>query len=620
MSPRLSVVAAATLCLLAATPLPTTAQVTHPAPAATLATARTPVTRADQLPRRSVTLTKLPSELLEAPIAELLPLADQLERDIHADLAQFDIQDNATLRGIHQTLASLAMLRGHWSALPGHAARLRELTDKPEQCASTGVLLELLAEVKGGGGDAASQAARLTERVGQRYGALDWATSQDSIKQLKASLETANREVVIGSFRSQLDAVARSGNLTVPAGLVAGILASRANLDALFPLRQAILAGLTPVVDRQMAAQAPRADRWSERLVTLAPTERATPVTVAVWDSGIDMALFQPAAAAGLAFDDQGRPSPDILRPLGEARARWPQLRGIIEGSLDLQAGLDTEAARRFRQTMASLKADQVKGFSEDASLVSMYVHGTHVGGIAVAGNPFARVFPVAMHWGYTFPPVKPTEEISRRVAANYQTIVDRMKAAGVRVVNMSWRYGPGAYEAILTVHGVGKDAEERKQIAARLFAVERDALRSAFQSAPDILFVAGSGNENNSADFNEYIPGGFDLPNLISVGATDSAGLETTFSTAGRTVAVHANGLQVDSLIPGGDRMKISGASMAAPQVTNLAAKLLALDPSLKPAQLKALILQHAERNGRVNWIHPRRTLEALRAGRSAG
>jgi hypothetical protein len=620
MSPRLSVVAAATLCLLAATAPPTIAQVTSPAPAAAPATARTPVTRADQLPRRSVTLTKLPSELLEAPLAELLPLADQLERDIRADLAQFDIQDNATLRGIHQTLASLAMLRGQWSALPGHAARLRELTDKPEQRASTGLLLELLAEVKGSGGDAASQADRLTERVGQRYGALDWATSQDSIKQLKASLETANREVVIGSFRSQLDAVARSGNLTVPAGLVAGILASRANLDALFPLRQAILAGLTPVVDRQMAVQAPRADRWSERLVTLAPTERATPVTVAVWDSGIDMALFQPAGAPGLAFDDQGRPSPDILRPLGEAQARWPQLRGIIEGSLDLQAGLDTEAARRFRQTMAGLKADQVKGFSEDASLVSMYVHGTHVGGIAVAGNPFARVFPVAMHWGHTFPPVKPTEEISRRVAANYQTIVDRMKAAGVRVVNMSWRYGPGAYEAILTVHGVGKDAEERKQIAARLFAIERDALRAAFQSAPDILFVAGSGNENNSADFNEYIPGGFELPNLITVGATDSAGLETTFSTAGRTVAVHANGLQVDSLIPGGDRMKISGASMAAPQVTNLAAKLLALDPSLKPAQLKALILQHAERNGRVNWIHPRRTLEALRAGRSAG
>ena len=136
--------------------------------------------------------------------------------------------------------------------------------------------------------------------------------------------------------------------------------------------------------------------------------------------------------------------------------------------------------------------------------------------------------------------------------------------------------------------------------------------------SAPGILFVAGAGNEDNSADFQEYIPAGLSLPNLITVGAVDRAGQETSFSTFGKTVVVHANGFEVDGPVPGGVRMKLSGTSMASPQVTNLAAKLLALQPTLTPAQLKALILGGAERlpgadgqPGRVNLLHPRRSAQ---------
>ena len=76
----------------------------------------------------------------------------------------------------------------------------------------------------------------------------------------------------------------------------------------------------------------------------------------------------------------------------------------------------------------------------------------------------------------------------------------------------MSWRYGPGCFESALAFHGVGKDGEERKKLAQQLFDIERDALAAALQSAPEILFVAGAGNEDNSADFVEYIPAGFEL------------------------------------------------------------------------------------------------------------
>jgi subtilisin family serine protease len=288
-------------------------------------------------------------------------------------------------------------------------------------------------------------------------------------------------------------------------------------------------------------------------------------------------------------------------------------LKQLVKGSMDLQAGLDTEDAQRLKQAVATLNPAQVKSFQEDLSLVGVYTHGTHVAGIAVDGNPFARVYTATMLWEHRSEPVKPTEEMSRRTAANYRQIVQSFKDQKLRVVNMSWRYGASAYEGMLAWHNVGANPEERKQLARKLFAIERDALREAIASAPEILFVAGSGNEDNSADFEEYIPAGFNLPNLITAGAVDMAGEETSFSTFGKTVVVHANGFQVESFLPGGDRVKFSGTSMASPQVANVAAKLFALKPELTVAQVRKAIIDTSERKGRVNLIHPRRAAQQV-------
>ena len=71
--------------------------------------------------------------------------------------------------------------------------------------------------------------------------------------------------------------------------------------------------------------------------------------------------------------------------------------------------------------------------------------------------------------------------------------------------------------------------------------------------------------------------------------------------------------GFEVDSVLPGGARVKFSGTSMASPQVANLAAKLFALDPDLTVARVREVILKGAERQGRVNLIHPRKSAELL-------
>ena len=571
--------------------------------------ARQVITSAEQLPRRTVKLDKLPSQYLDAPRAEVLTLADALEKNLREDLQKFDIQDAATLRSYFGALLTLAQFKGDWAAVPALVERLKALQDKPGPRATTGTMATILAEQQTNRRDAAWVQAE----VQRRYSAMNWADVGDGVKAFKGQMELMNPALTKPAFEQQVDVMARNMQMTVPEGLVGSIVGARLQNEVMAPLKGAVVAGLQAVIDTQAKATPAKPDVWTPRQFAIAPTAKAAEVGVGIWDSGVDLALFKATPGRGIAFDREARPATDLLRPLGDAAPRWPVLKQLVKGSMDLQAGLDTEDARRLKQAVASLDPAKVKSFQEDLSLVSVYTHGTHVAGIAVDGNPFARVYTATMLWEHRSEPVKPTEEMSRRTAANYKQIVQSFKDQKLRVVNMSWRYGASAYEGMLAWHNVGATPQERKQIARQLFAIERDALREAIASAPEILFVAGSGNEDNSADFEEYIPAGLNLPNLITVGAVDMAGEETSFSTFGKTVVVHANGFQVDSVLPGGDRVRFSGTSMASPQVANLAAKLFALKAELTVAQVRQAILDGAERKGRVNLAHPRKSAQLL-------
>lgn len=568
------------------------------------------ITSAEQLPRRVVKLEHLPSYYLDAPRREVQALADILEENLRRDLAQFDIQDPATLRGYYGTLLTLTQFKGDWNAVPALVERLKVLQDKPGPRAITGTLSNILAEQHLSNRDS----AWVQEEVRLRYGAMNWADVADGVKSFKGQMELLNPALVKGSFEQQVDVMAKNMNMAVPEGIVGSIVGARLQNEKIAPLKGAIVSALQSIIDAQeKGGVATKPDVWSPRLFTISSTAKASEVGIGIWDSGVDLALFKPTPGKGIAFDKDYRRSPDLLRPLGESQARWPKLKRLVKGSMDLQAALDTEDARLLKQAVAELKPSQVKEFEEELSLVGVYTHGTHVAGIAVEGNPFARVYTATMLWEHRTEPVKPSLELSQRAAQAYKQIVQSFKDQKLRVVNMSWRYGASSLEGDLAWHNVGASPDDRKRIAREYFAIERDALREAIASAPEILFIAGSGNEDNSADFEEYIPAGLVLQNLLTVGAVDKAGEETSFSTFGKTVLVHANGFEVESYLPGGDRVKFSGTSMASPQVANLAAKLFALNPKLTVAEVREAILKTAERKGRVNLVHPRRAAQAL-------
>jgi subtilisin family serine protease len=95
-----------------------------------------------------------------------------------------------------------------------------------------------------------------------------------------------------------------------------------------------------------------------------------------------------------------------------------------------------------------------------------------------------------------------------------------------------------------------------------------------------------------------------------------DQAGERTSFTSMGENVVVYANGFEVMSYVPGGERMAMSGTSMASPNAANLAAKLVAMDPSLTPPQLITLIEEGSDSlasDPELKLINPKATAALL-------
>jgi subtilisin family serine protease len=252
---------------------------------------------------------------------------------------------------------------------------------------------------------------------------------------------------------------------------------------------------------------------------------------------------------------------------------------------------------------------DDVHGYdfaNHDGNPMDDNGHGTHVSGtIAAVGNNGRGVSGV--NWSSSIMALKFMNAqgagyLSDAIAAvNYATMMRTQYGVNVRVDNNSW--GGGGFSA---------------------------ALQSAIQASNQagILFVAAAGNSAANNDAVAQYPANYDSPNVISVAALAQNGQLASFSNYGATsVDIAAPGVSIYSTVPNNGYAYYSGTSMAAPQVSGVAALCWAAAPNASVADVRNAILRGADTvaalNGKVasgGTLDAYRTLQLLSAAQPQG
>ena len=206
--------------------------------------------------------------------------------------------------------------------------------------------------------------------------------------------------------------------------------------------------------------------------------------------------------------------------------------------------------------------------------------HGTHCAGIIGAEGDNAEGI-AGINWKVKIMPLKflgrggygSTKAAIE--AINYA--IDRKKhGVNIRVINASW----------------GSTQSSK--------ALE-DAIRAAGDAG--ILFVAAAGNSSTDNDKRPHYPSNYDLPNVISVAALDNADTLASFSNFGaKTVHIAAPGKGIVSTWLNDQYREASGTSMAAPQVSGVAALIIASQPNISLAKLRERLLKSVDKIDALN------------------
>lgn len=593
------------------------------------------IEKLDDLPRHVLKIDMKAVDLLDNNDA-LMKLAKEVKANINGDLEKFDIQDKTTLKGMWADLGTIALLESNWDEyLKGLEAR-RGLEDKEAARYTTGLYMRaFIAAKKSGDADFEGALRReLTKLVNE----LPYDVCQDNIKGAKGSGEIMSRDLILGQINSttqpQLDKTNGEGTQDI----FTGLLASANTMQKLIPYKQIMVEVYTQWLESHATARKP--DIWAERDVALSEKDGGSPVVVAIWDSGIDVDIFKKFGQVwtntkevpgnnkdddnngyvddvnGIAYGLHSDKEIPLLYNIGDVSTDRARLETLTKGFSDLQSNVDSKESSDLKAMLSKLQQDSVKPFLEGIAKYGNYSHGTHVSGIASRENPFIRLMASRMTFDYHLIPETPTIALAEAEAKMYGEVVDYYKKNNVRVVNMSWGGNLKSVEEALEANNAGGTVDERKALARKIFDISKNGLFNAMKSAPEILFIASAGNANSDNEFEEFIPSSFILPNMLTVGAVDQAGDETSFTSFGKT-EVYANGFEVLSYVPGGNQIKYNGTSMSSPNVTNLAAKLFAKNPHLTPAAVRELIINGSEERKAgertFRLINPKKSVELL-------
>ena len=191
--------------------------------------------------------------------------------------------------------------------------------------------------------------------------------------------------------------------------------------------------------------------------------------------------------------------------------------------------------------------------------------HGTHVAGIIGAeGNNQTGITGIC--WNISLLPIKFLNSRGIGTTSDAIDAINYCVKLGVDIANNSWGGSEYSY-----------------------------ALKEAIYNANEnqCMIVAAAGNDGKNIDIQRTYPASYDLPNIISVGATNADDELAWFSNYGSNdVDLAAPGVGILSTFPNNRYGYLDGTSMAAPHVTSVLALLKPNYPELDTVELKNRLL----------------------------
>lgn len=212
---------------------------------------------------------------------------------------------------------------------------------------------------------------------------------------------------------------------------------------------------------------------------------------------------------------------------------------------------------------------DDLHGYNavnDNGDPMDRHGHGSHVAGtIGAVGNNAEGV--VGVNQKANIMGVKIFSDDGRTNAAAIIRGIQYSTQMGARITNNSWGGGPA-----------------------------NEGIKEAFAQSPAMHIVA-AGNARNNNDVRPFYPANYELPNIISVAATDHNDQIARFSNYGaNTVHIGAPGVDIVSTVPGDKYDSYSGTSMASPHVAGAATLLVSQYPEMSNSELRERLLGGTE------------------------
>ncbi len=240
---------------------------------------------------------------------------------------------------------------------------------------------------------------------------------------------------------------------------------------------------------------------------------------------------------------------------------------GIDYNHVDLKANVwvNPNESRNGNDDDGNGIADDIHGYSpidNNGDPIDRHGHGSHVmGTIAAVGNNGEGV--VGVNHKANVMGVKIFNDQGRTNAAAIIKGIQYSTDMGARITNNSWGGG-----------------------------MPNEGIKEAFAQSPAMHIVA-AGNERANNDVRGSYPANYDLPNIISVAATDHNDNLARFSNYGaKKVHIGAPGVDILSTVPGDKYASYSGTSMASPMVAGAAGLIVSAYPDITNEQLRERLL----------------------------